>query len=111
MTPEQRHLNEFFELLRFPSISTDSHHKGDVEDCARWLADKLKEMGLDTEIHPTPGHPVVVAKNQHRPDRRTVLIYGHYDVQPVDPLDLWTTPPFEPEIRNGMVWARACMIA
>ena len=106
MTPEQRHLNEFFELLRFPSISTDSRHKGDVEDCARWLADKLKEMGLATEIHPTSGHPVVVAKNAHRPERRTVLIYGHYDVQPVDPLDLWKSPPFEPEVRNGMVWAR-----
>jgi len=106
MTPEQRHLNEFFELLRFPSISTDSRHKGDVEDCARWLADKLKEMGLATEIHPTPGHPVVVAKNEHRAGRCTVLIYGHYDVQPVDPLELWKSPPFEPEVRDGMVWAR-----
>ena len=102
----QQHLDELFELLRFPSISTDSRHRDDVTACGQWLADKLSGMGLSTEIHPTPGHPVVVAKNDHRPDRRTVLIYGHYDVQPVDPIELWTSPPFEPEIRDGMIWGR-----
>ena len=102
----QRHLDELFELLRFPSISTDSRHKNDVSACGQWLSDKLSGMGLATEIHQTPGHPVVVAKNDHRPERRTVLIYGHYDVQPVDPIELWTSPPFEPEIRNGMIWGR-----
>ena len=102
----QRHLDELFELLRFPSISTDSRHKNDVTACGQWLADKLTGMGLATEIHETPGHPIVVAKNDHRPERRTVLIYGHYDVQPVDPIELWTSPPFEPEIRNGMIWGR-----
>jgi acetylornithine deacetylase/succinyl-diaminopimelate desuccinylase-like protein len=102
----QRHLDELFELLRFPSISTDSRHTNDVNACGLWLAEKLSSMGLSTEIHDTPGHPIVVAKNEHRPERRTVLIYGHYDVQPVDPIELWTSPPFEPEIRNGMIWGR-----
>lgn len=63
-------------------------------------------MGLQTELHETPGHPVVIARNVHQPDRRTVLIYGHYDVQPVDPVALWSSPPFEPEIRDGKIWAR-----
>lgn len=74
--------------------------------CAEWLAAKLTAMGLTAEIHPTAGHPLVLARNAHLPDRRTVLIYGHYDVQPVDPLALWQSPPFEPEIRDGKIWAR-----
>lgn len=103
MTPE---LENLFAFLRFPSISTDSRHAGDVADCAAWLIAKLGAMGLDAELHPTPGHPIVVARNPHVDGRRTVLIYGHYDVQPVDPLGLWATPPFEPEIRDGKIWAR-----
>lgn len=103
MTPE---LEDLFAFLRFPSVSTDSRHAGDVRACADWLVEKLTGMGLVTTLHPTEGHPIVVAKNEHRPGRRTVLIYGHYDVQPVDPLHLWTTPPFEPEIRGGKIWAR-----
>ncbi len=99
-------LETLFEFLRFPSISTASEHGGDVRACGEWLAGKLKEMGLVTEIHDTPRHPVVVAKNEHQPGRRTVLIYGHYDVQPVDPLSLWTSDPFKPEIRDGKIWAR-----
>ena len=103
MTPE---LEDLFAFLRFPSVSTDSRHAGDVRACADWLVEKLVGMGLTTTLHPTEGHPIVVAKNEHKPGRRTVLIYGHYDVQPVDPLHLWTTPPFEPEIRGGKIWAR-----
>ncbi|PAW75078.1 MAG: peptidase M20 [Verrucomicrobiia bacterium Tous-C4TDCM] len=103
MTPE---LEDLFAFLRFPSISTDSRNAGDVRACADWLVAKLTGMGLTTTLHPTEGYPVVVAKNEHQPGRRTVLIYGHYDVQPVDPLALWTTPPFEPEIRGGKIWAR-----
>ena len=99
-------LQDLFTILRFPSISTDSNHAGDVAECAEWLAGKFSSMGLDAQVHPTPGHPVVVARNQHVPGRRTVMIYGHYDVQPVDPLELWTSPPFEPEIRDGKIWAR-----
>ncbi|MDB6080525.1 MAG: peptidase [Akkermansiaceae bacterium] len=103
MTPE---LQDLFAFLRFPSISTDSRNAGDVRACAGWLIEKLTGMGLETSLRETERHPIVVAKNTPRPDRKTVLIYGHYDVQPVDPLNLWTTPPFEPEIRGGKVWAR-----
>jgi len=100
------HLSSLFDFLRFPSISTDSRHCGDVRDCARWLVGQLESIGLDTRLDETPGHPVVVARNRHQPGRRTVLVYGHYDVQPVDPLDLWDTPPFDPVLRDGRILAR-----
>lgn len=103
MTPE---LEDLFAFLRFPSISTDSRNAGDVRACAEWLVTKLTGMGLQTTLHSTDRHPIVVAKNVHQPGKKTVLIYGHYDVQPVDPLNLWSTPPFEPEIREGKIWAR-----
>jgi acetylornithine deacetylase/succinyl-diaminopimelate desuccinylase-like protein len=103
MTPE---LQDLFTFLRFPSISTDSRHTADVRACAQWLIEKLTGMGLAVELHETARHPIVVARNEHRADRKTVLIYGHYDVQPVDPLALWQNPPFEPEIRDGKIWAR-----
>ncbi|MFK7851164.1 MAG: dipeptidase [Akkermansiaceae bacterium] len=99
-------LEELFSFLSFPSVSTDSKHSGDVTNCANWLIDKLSGMGLKTELHPTPGHPIVIAKNEHKADRKTVLIYGHYDVQPADPLNLWDSPPFTPEIRDNKIWAR-----
>ena len=99
-------LKTLFSFLRFPSISTDSRHQQDVCACAAWLAETLNSVGLAAVVHETPGHPVVIAKNRHQPGRRTVMIYGHYDVQPADPLSLWTTPPFEPEIRGGKVYAR-----
>ena len=103
MTPE---LEDLFSFLRFPSVSTDSRHAQDVRACAEWLLAKLTAMGLTTELHETPKHPVVVARNPQVPGRRTVLVYGHYDVQPVDPLNLWTSDPFQPEIREGRIWAR-----
>jgi acetylornithine deacetylase/succinyl-diaminopimelate desuccinylase-like protein len=103
VTPE---LADLFSFLRYPSISTDSRHVGDVRACAGWLLAKLSAMGLAAELHETPGHPVVLARNVHVAGRRTVLIYGHYDVQPVDPLALWSSGPFEPEIRDGKIWAR-----
>jgi acetylornithine deacetylase/succinyl-diaminopimelate desuccinylase-like protein len=103
MTPE---LRELFTFLSFPSVSTDSKHRHDVRDCAEWIVRKLSAMQLTTELHETPGHPIVIARNQHQADRKTVLIYGHYDVQPVDPLELWSSPPFSPEIRDGRIWAR-----
>ncbi|MCX6874244.1 MAG: dipeptidase [Verrucomicrobia bacterium] len=99
-------LADLFALLRFASISTDSRHAGEVRACAEWLISKLGSMGLTAELHATPGHPVVLARNVHVAGRRTVLIYGHYDVQPVDPLALWTSGPFEPELRDGKIWAR-----
>lgn len=102
MTP----LDSLLTCLRFPSVSTDSAHAEDVRSCAQWLAGFLQDSGLNTTVHSTPGHPIVVARNTHRPGRPTVLLYGHYDVQPADPLDLWLTPPFEPRIENGIIFAR-----
>ncbi|HCC21576.1 MAG TPA: dipeptidase [Verrucomicrobiales bacterium] len=99
-------LDDLFTFLRFPSISTDSNHAGDVRACADWIVEKLNGMGLNTELHETPKHPIVVARNEHVEGKKTLLIYGHYDVQPVDPLELWDTPPFEPEIRDGRIWGR-----
>lgn len=103
VTPE---LEDLFAFLRFPSVSTDSRHAGDVRACAGWLVAKLSAMGLSVQLHETPGHPVVMARNAHVAGRRTVLIYGHYDVQPVDPLALWASGPFAPELRDGKIWAR-----
>jgi acetylornithine deacetylase/succinyl-diaminopimelate desuccinylase-like protein len=100
------HLEEFYSFLRFPSISTDDQYAEKVRECAHWLVKKLTSIGLETELVPTPGHPIVWARNKHRQGRHTVLIYGHYDVQPPDPLELWDSPPFEPVLKDGYVFAR-----
>ena len=100
------HLEDFYSFLRFPSVSTDENYSEKLTECAHWLVEKLNSIGLKAELVPTPGHPVVWARNQHREGRRTVLIYGHYDVQPPDPLELWDSPPFEPVLKNGYVFAR-----
>ena len=100
------HVDELFEFLRFQSVSTDVHYASQVAECAEWLAEKFNRIGLQSKAYATRGHPVVVAKSEQIPGRRTVLIYGHYDVQPVDPLDQWTTPPFEPRLENGRIYAR-----
>jgi acetylornithine deacetylase/succinyl-diaminopimelate desuccinylase-like protein len=99
-------LDDLFEFLRFPSVSADSQYKSSVDACADWLTSRLQRTGLGAVKYETAGHPVVVARNEHRPGRRTVLIYGHYDVQPADPLDLWETPPFEPVIKGDKILAR-----
>jgi acetylornithine deacetylase/succinyl-diaminopimelate desuccinylase-like protein len=104
--PTEAALNQFLDFLRFGSISTDSKYKDQVVACADWLKGKLTEIGLDAMKHETLGHPIIVARGIHKPGRPTVLIYGHYDVQPVDPLDLWRRPPFNPGIENGIVTAR-----
>ena len=102
----QSHLDDLFAFIRFPSVSTEPRHKGDVAACASWLAEKLTSIGLTARIHPTPGHPIVTARNTHVAGRKTVMIYGHYDVQPVDPVNEWTSPPFEPVVRDGVIYAR-----
>jgi len=102
MTP----LDELFTHLRFASISTDPAHKDDVEACCDWLIAKLEGMAFTVAKHPTPGHPIIVAKSPPVADKPTVLIYGHYDVQPVDPLEEWDTPPFEPTLKDGRIIAR-----
>jgi acetylornithine deacetylase/succinyl-diaminopimelate desuccinylase-like protein len=101
------HLNELKEFLRIPSVSTKSEHKPDVEKAAQWAADKLRAAGLENiEIAPTKMHPVVYGESLDAPGKPTVLFYGHYDVQPADPLDLWTSPPFEPTVRKGNLFGR-----
>ena len=104
---QDRLLEELKTFLKIPSISTLPEHKGDVGRAARFVADSLGTAGLENvEIIPTAGHPLVYADWLHAPGKPTVLCYGHYDVQPPDPLDLWTTPPFEPTIRDGNLYAR-----
>jgi acetylornithine deacetylase/succinyl-diaminopimelate desuccinylase-like protein len=100
------HLEDFYSFLRFPSVSTDDSYTDKVSACANWVERKLSGIGLETQLVPTAGHPVVWAKNKHQAGRKTVLIYGHYDVQPPDPLDLWDSPPFEPVLKDGYVFAR-----
>ncbi|MBS1827967.1 MAG: dipeptidase [Acidobacteria bacterium] len=104
---EARFLDELNEFLRIPSISTLPEHKGDVQRAAEFVAAKLTAAGLDhVEIIPTAKHPLVYADWLHAPGKPTVLCYGHYDVQPPDPLELWHTPPFEPTLRDGNIYAR-----
>ena len=100
------YLEEYYSFLRFPSVSTDDKYKEKLVECANWLVNKLNRIGLQTQLVPTKRHPIVWARNEHRPGRPTVLIYGHYDVQPPDPLELWDSPPFEPVLKNGYVFAR-----
>ena len=107
---QERFLQELLELLRIPSVSARSENKTDMHTCAELVQKRLREAGADrAEIFQTPGHPIVFAEKIIDPSRPTVLVYGHYDVQPADPLELWTTPPFEPTIRDGKIFARgAC---
>src|SRR5438874_7116664 len=100
------YLDDYLSFLRFASVSTDNQYKEKVNGCAQWLVKKLQTIGLETQLVPTSGHPVVWARNKQQPGRRTVMIYGHYDVQPPDPLELWESPPFEPVLKNGYVFAR-----
>lgn len=99
-------VEELKAFLRFPSISTQPEHAPDLDSCAEWLREKLSSIGLEAAVHSTPGSPVVVAATPRDPAKRTVLIYGHYDVQPPDPLEGWTTPPFEPRIEESRIYAR-----
>jgi acetylornithine deacetylase/succinyl-diaminopimelate desuccinylase-like protein len=104
---KDRFLEELFGLLRIPSISSDSNHKSDMLECAEAVKKSLLQAGTEkATIFETAGHPVVYAEKIVDPAKPTVLVYGHYDVQPVDPLNLWDSPPFEPTIRNGMIYAR-----
>ncbi len=104
---QQRFLDELFDLLRIPSVSADSRHKNDVRQAAEYLKQKLIAAGVDkAELCETPGHPIVYAEKIINPALPTILVYGHYDVQPPDPLDLWQSPPFEPVIKAGKIYAR-----
>lgn len=103
----EKWLADFKEFLSFASISSEVKSKPAMEACVEWLVDYLKTMGFHVEIWPTSGYPVIYASfNQAGPEQPTLLIYNHYDVQPVDPLEEWDSPPFEPTIRNGEIYAR-----
>lgn len=103
----ERFLEELFSLLRIPSVSSESAHKNDMVRCAERLVELLKEAGADrAAVYPTTGHPVVFGEKKFDPSAPTILVYGHYDVMPVDPLNLWKSDPFEPEIRDGAIYAR-----
>jgi len=102
-----QHLAELYDFLRIPSVSAKSEHKPDIERAARWVADKLKAAGFKTvEVVPTAMHPLVYAESLEAPGKPTVLFYGHYDVQPPEPLELWTSPAFEPAVRGANLYAR-----
>lgn len=103
----ERFVSELEAFLRIPSISTDSAYQGDVHRAAAWLADNFKEIGVaQVEVIETDGHPIVYAEHLIDDQRPTVLVYGHYDVQPPDPLELWESPPFEPVRKDGVLYAR-----
>jgi acetylornithine deacetylase/succinyl-diaminopimelate desuccinylase-like protein len=98
---------ELFELLRIPSVSARSEHNEDTARAAEWIARNMREAGLQATVHGTAGHPIIVGEwRDAGSDAPTVLAYGHYDVQPAEPLDLWQSPPFEPTVREGRIYAR-----
>jgi acetylornithine deacetylase/succinyl-diaminopimelate desuccinylase-like protein len=106
-TNQDRFLSELFDLLRIPSVSADSRNKGDVRKAAEFVVEKLKEAGAEkVELCETKGHPIVYGEKIVNPVFPTVLMYGHYDVQPADPIDLWNSPPFEPVVKDGNIYAR-----
>lgn len=104
---KDRFLNELLELLRIPSVSARSEHKPDLQKCAEVVQQRLLEAGADkVDIYPTAGHPIVFGQKTIDPAKPTILVYGHYDVQPADPLELWHSGPFEPVIKDGRIYAR-----
>ena len=101
------YLEELMAFLRIPSISSLPEHAADVDRAAQWVAERLKKAGIEAvDILPTDGHPVVYGQWLNAPGKPTIMIYGHFDTQPVDPLDLWTHPPFEPVVKNDRIYAR-----
>ncbi len=103
-----RFIEELVEFLKIPSISNNEENKSDIENCAKWLQNHIKSIGIENvDVYNTPGHPIVYAEYLNAgKDKPTILIYGHYDVQPVDPIDLWSNQPFEPTIKDGKIYAR-----
>lgn len=98
--------DELFEFLRIPSVSARSEHNADTAKAAEWIRKSLEQIGMKATVFPTLGHPIVVGEWRGAPGAPTALVYGHYDVQPAEPLDLWTSPPFEPTVRDGRIYAR-----
>ena len=110
---EQRSIQELCDYLRFPSVSAQAQHRPDMQACGEWLVNHCRSIGLDARLCTTQGHPVVIAKTPSPKStsrrRPRFLVYGHYDVQPPEPFELWKSPPFEPHIEDHMIFARgAC---
>jgi len=104
---QSQFLDELLDFIRIPSISALPEHAADVQQAGEWVATRLAAAGAEhVEVMPTGGHPVVYGDWLHAPGKPTILLYGHFDVQPTDPLDLWTNPPFEPVVRDGRIYAR-----
>jgi acetylornithine deacetylase/succinyl-diaminopimelate desuccinylase-like protein len=103
---QERAVEELAALLRIPSVSTDPRHTADVRRAAEWTVDRLRRLGFQSRLHETNRHPVVYGELRRDPSLPTLLIYGHYDVQPPDPLDEWVSPPFSPAVRDGFIYAR-----
>jgi acetylornithine deacetylase/succinyl-diaminopimelate desuccinylase-like protein len=106
---EARFIRSLCDYLRFPSVSAQSKHKKDLEACANWLLRHCRDIGLQTKLCPTKGNPVVVASTPRRAGKAHFLVYGHYDVQPPEPFELWKSPPFEPRLEGGQVFARGAV--
>jgi len=103
----ERFLSELIDFVRIPSVSTDPERKGEVQAAAEWVAGQLRALGFSgVKIYPTPGHPVVYGERMEKPGAPVILVYGHYDVQPAEPLELWQSPPFEPEQRGENLYGR-----
>lgn len=107
---ETRYIQELSDYVRFPSVSAQASHRPDVARCADWVVAQCRDMGLEASLHKTPGNPIVLARTprsrRRTPGRPHFLVYGHYDVQPPEPLELWKTPPFEPTLRDGQLYGR-----
>ena len=95
---KEKIINDYFKFLQFQSVGTDPKYQSQMLLCANWVMNYCKEMGLDSYLIETPKHPIVFAKNNQKQNAHTLLIYGHYDVQPIDQIELWDSNPFEPEI-------------
>jgi acetylornithine deacetylase/succinyl-diaminopimelate desuccinylase-like protein len=102
---KKRFVDELCQYLRFPSVSAQPQHRADMSACAEWLVKHCVGIGLEAEICPTAGHPVVIARTP-RTSKPHYLVYGHYDVQPPEPFELWKSPPFEPRIEGRSIFAR-----
>jgi acetylornithine deacetylase/succinyl-diaminopimelate desuccinylase-like protein len=102
----ERFVRELSDYVRFASVSAQPDHKQDIGACAQWIHDHCQKIGLEARLCQTNGHPIIVARTPRKPKRPEYLVYGHYDVQPAEPFELWTSPPFEPRIENGAMFGR-----
>src|ERR1043165_5845870 len=103
---KDRFIKELIEYVRIPSVSAQEKHKPDMRRCAEWISERAGGAGLEPRIYETKGHPIVLARTKRQKDRPHFLIYGHYDVQPPEPFELWKSPPFEPRLKGKVLFGR-----